>query len=97
MTPSMQLLMNASLIPAIDTLLTSRMGSLWYIALFTMPVIMVYIKTQSIPFTAFTLITTMMFYGIFMVSDVMALQTIFGVIVAAGITVIIWKAFSPSN
>jgi hypothetical protein len=97
MTPQMSLLMNASLIPAVDSLLTSRMGYLWYIALFCVPVIMVYVKTQSVSFTAFTLLATMMFYGVFLVSDVISMQTIFAVIIAIGVMAIFWKAFSPSN
>jgi hypothetical protein len=97
MTPEMAQLMNGSLIPAVDTVLTNRMGNFWYIALFSLPTIMVYIRTQNIGLTSLTLFFSLIFYGYLFVGDIMAMSTIFAVILAIGVTVAIWKAFSPSN
>lgn len=97
MTPEMAQLMNASLLPAVDTLMTNRMGNYWYIAIFTIPTLMVFLKTQNIVFTSLVLFWSVIFYGYLIVGSAMEMSMIYTLIIAIGVTVAVWKAFSPSN
>jgi hypothetical protein len=95
MTPEMAQLMNASLLPAVDTAMTSRMGNFWYVAIFFLPPLLVYLKTQNIVLSTIVLFWSVVFYGYLIVG--VGMGTIIAIALAIGICIAIWKAWSPSN
>jgi hypothetical protein len=89
-TTQMQELTNGSLFTAVDTQMNDTMGQFWYVALFLTPVIMVYIKTESLGFATFVLCMTLGLYGA-IVNPGGFISDSSSVIMAAGIASLILK------
>jgi len=83
---SMGELMNGSVITAVDTALSQTVGPLWYAVLFGVPIVMVYLKTESLGLPMVLMMWTISFYGYLIDPTLATLATI---TMAAGFAILL--------
>ena len=88
------MLLNGDLIKAVNSIMENRMGYMWYVMVLTAPIVMVYIKTESMTFAATLLFWTIALFGKIMFPD-MITNTLFTVFILCGFAVLAFKVFSP--
>lgn len=90
----MNMLTSGELITAVNSLMESKMGYMWYVMLIAAPLVMVYIKTESMSFTAMLLFWSIGLFGRLLFPDSLT-NTMFTVFILLGFGVLIFKVFSP--
>jgi hypothetical protein len=87
-------LLHGKMFTAINDLLTSKLGGLWYVIFFGVPWIMIWIKTESLALPTTFLLWTIAFYGGIINPDAMS-STIVFFCLSAGFALLLFKALSP--
>jgi hypothetical protein len=88
-TMPMEYLMNGSLLTGVDLQLSNATGGLWYIVLFSIPVIMSYIKTENLVIPTVLTLWSITLYG-YLIDPMMS--TIATITLAMGIAFIALNA-----
>jgi hypothetical protein len=79
---------------AVNSLMESKMGYMWYVMILTAPVVMVYIKTESMSFAATILFWNIALWGGMLFPDGWT-NALFTVFILLGFGTLVFKVFSP--
>ena len=90
------MLLDGAMIKAVNTVMEDRMGYMWYVMIVLAPLVMVYIKTESLAFTATLLFWSIGLFGKMLFPDSIT-NTLFTVFILLGLGILVFKVFSPAK
>jgi len=89
-----EMLLRGEAIKAVNTLMETKMGGMWYLMILLAPIVMIYIKTESMSFTAMILFWSVGLFGSLLFPDGIT-NALFTVCILLGFAVLAFKVFSP--